>query len=210
MAIPHSIAGPVVGSRRRCPYERLGRYLGPRPRIHGAPHNAGKWGATVCMGFTLFRATAATREFVSRANRLFPDERDDQRWVNFALSRVGIQWPEVAQGKRMVEFGPKVSTTIGRVDSIGLDVALLDPVLVLRACSHSVPRMPVVEHCYVVRQKGNENKIRELKRRHTWFVNETMLKEVASGSESLLTAVIPDNSTSELAWRLLLEKFRVV
>ena len=205
----------IIASRAGFPYE-LGRKGGV----------AGKWGATCCMGFVLFKATLRTQRFVTLANAILQDEKDDQRWINFALSTMHIKWPEVEKGGKLLDHGMGVPTSIGRVPALRLEVctcvtlvvifvifvlfvflmavaqnkldvaplyqvALLDPMLVLRHCG--VPAVPrtVVEHCIVAKKKNtNKLKINAMRKRHTWFIRDNPPVNVS----------VPANSTRAGAW----------
>ena len=131
---------------------------------------------------------------------MFPYEKDDQKWVNYALYRMDVRWPNVAKGKRMFDAGAHSPTTIGRVSSLGLRVALMDPMVIVRKCygaaAKATPRL-VVEHCYIPR--GND-KLAALKQRHTWYLRERV--------RDVVLRIDARNMTRAEAWNIVLEKVR--
>ena len=109
----------IIASRASFPFE-LGR-KGGKP---------GKWGATCCMGFVLFKATLPAQRFVMLANHLLRSAKekvkDDQTWINFALSELEVEWPELEKGEKLKEHGTEVNTTTGQVPVLGLKVCTRD------------------------------------------------------------------------------------
>ena len=58
-----------------------------------------------------------------------------------ALERLGVEWPEVQRGGKLSDTGTNAPTSIGRVPQLGLHVAMLDPMQVVRLVS------VLHEHC---------------------------------------------------------------
>ena len=54
------------------------------------------------------------------------------RTRSYALDRLGVEWPEVRRGEKLSDTGTNAPTTIGRVPQLGLNVAMLDPMQVVR------------------------------------------------------------------------------
>eukprot|EP00903_Cladosiphon_okamuranus_P020683 g18992.t1 len=97
---PPVVNSSIVASRGSFP-----EYLGER------------WGSTICMGFILFRTSAngAMRKFWTLMKQLVVECGDDQRAVNRAAWKLGIEWDKLDGDMRYEEsegFG------FGTVDSL--------------------------------------------------------------------------------------------
>lgn len=51
---------------------------------------------------------------------------------SYALDRMGVEWPEVMRGEKLSDTGTNAPTSIGHVPQLGLHVAMLDPMQVVR------------------------------------------------------------------------------
>jgi hypothetical protein len=85
----------IIASRGRFP---MG--LGSRVRHHKSTNvvaHLGRWGATVCMGFAVFQATPAVREFLIDGIQISPTVLDDQMWINKELCAQGLRWSRMTK-----------------------------------------------------------------------------------------------------------------
>lgn len=128
------------------------------------PQNLGQqWGATLCMGFVLFRAKAnrGMEYFVLIMKQLAEEYGDDQKAVNIAVSQLGIQWD--AEGSDMryeksTEFGfGTIDSLVGGEDR-PLTVTLLPHSKYTRHCGKSplTPGVTVVAHCRSPKKAGSK------------------------------------------------------
>ena len=136
------------------------------------PHGLEKmWGATICMGFILFRATGrAMDEFQDTMERIALQTGDDQISVNQAAHQLGITW-DVKSDMRLTE-----STGVGRGaianlsgDDEPFEVILLPHDRFTRFCT-STPisaETTVVAHCH-------SNKKEALGRRVSWMLDANL------------------------------------
>ena len=162
-------------------------------------HSAGKWGATVSAGFVFFRSSAATKEFVTLANKLLPLENSLPQWLNGALDKMNVDWPEVRKGGKMHMYGPGARLSVGTVDSLRLNVALLPPSLVLGMCELANATKPnefIVQHCSVSRP---QDIVPSLKRRHVWHLKAGWRLDAQAIARQ-------GNMSRESAWRHVLAK----
>merc|ERR1719331_1592100 len=95
------------------------------------------------------------------------------------------------------------ATTIGRVEAIDLDVALVDPMVITRRCEDRVGsnKRLVVEHCYVNRKKG---KVGQMKNRHTWFLAGRWTDELLNRTNFAVAGA----HSREDAWEAVLRQVR--
>ncbi|CAM9348402.1 unnamed protein product [Ectocarpus sp. 12 AP-2014] len=135
------------------------------------------WGATMCMGFIFFRATAsrvAMREFVTVMNALVLERKDDQIAVNIAARDLGIVWKQKDSDMRYEEstgFG------VGYIDSLSdehnrpFTVTLLPHSVYTRICASTpVSNTTVVAHCRS--SKTPEGKISWMHSMDLWVVDK--------------------------------------
>ncbi|CBJ32319.1 Acetyltransferase (isoleucine patch superfamily protein) [Ectocarpus siliculosus] len=134
------------------------------------------WGATICMGFILFRTTAsrvAMREFVTVMNALVLEEKDDQIAVNIAARDLGIVWNEEDSDMRYTEstgFGVGFIDSLSDKDNQPFTVTLLPHSTYTRICASTpVSNTTVVAHC--LSSKTPQSKADWMHRMDLWAVD---------------------------------------
>lgn len=131
------------------------------------------WGATMCMGFVLFRSAGpgmATYQKVME--RIVAETSDDQIALNVAAKELGIVWDDNS------DMRYENSTEIGRGvirDLEGRDfvVILLPHDQYTRRCElDPITRYTVVAHCYYEKDRSSRYKEGWMKDARIWLISE--------------------------------------
>lgn len=133
-----------------------------------------RWGATMCMGFILFRSTGQNmRRFIAVLSKFVLETKDDQISVNSAAEDLGIVWDQDNSDMRYAySTGLGLGTIFDPASNEELlNVALLPHSAFTRLCE-TVPisNGTIVAHCHSA--KAATSKRRWMKRAHMWFVSE--------------------------------------
>eukprot|EP00754_Rhynchopus_humris_P036638 Rhum_TRINITY_DN18730_c0_g1::Rhum_TRINITY_DN18730_c0_g1_i1::g.168139::m.168139 len=132
-----------------------------------------KWGATVCMGFTFWRATTETKIFTAMMNKVIAGSGDDQVAVNQALEHSAIAWSTTSSDGKM-EYHTAKEPTIGLTHK-GLRSMLLPHNLFPRKCDEigeaEIVGQAVVAHCFAEKKTGAA-KIDSAKKYGLWSVRD--------------------------------------
>ena len=134
------------------------------------------WGATMCMGFILFRARGkyvmktlltAMEEHVAILN-------DDQKSINYAALDLGIVWDNEGSDTR---YTASTSIGVGTIDTLVDDegrsfkVTLLPHSMFTRLCKKTpLSNQTVVAHCYSDKDAGK--KTEWIQSANLWSVEE--------------------------------------
>lgn len=130
------------------------------------------WGATLCMGFILFRAGAGTERILAVMERLVHEVGDDQKAVNYAVKDLGIEWDPNTDMRYIESTGLGKGTIGGIVEGdAGLNVTLLPHDKYTRKCNE-VPIGPqtMVAHCHS--KKTGKSKTEWMRIAHLWVVGD--------------------------------------
>ncbi|CAM9426367.1 unnamed protein product [Ectocarpus sp. 12 AP-2014] len=134
------------------------------------------WGATMCMGFILFRATArrsAMMKFVTAMDALMLEMKDDQMAVNIAARDFGIVWKKDSDMRyeESTGFGMGFIESLSDEDNRPLAVALLPHSAYTRICASTpVSNTTVVAHCRS--SKTPEGKVDWMRHIDLWAVDK--------------------------------------
>ncbi|CAB1118974.1 unnamed protein product [Ectocarpus sp. CCAP 1310/34] len=136
-----------------------------------------EWGATMCMGFVLFRATGrrVVGEFLEVMDALVHKNKDDQISVNLAAENLGIVWDQESD-MRYVEsdsFGFGTIDTLVDENNQPFSVTLLPHNAYTRVCDETpISNKTVVAHCWA--PKTADSKTGWMVQSKLWFSdNET-------------------------------------
>ncbi|CAM9107488.1 unnamed protein product, partial [Ectocarpus sp. 13 AM-2016] len=128
------------------------------------------WGATICMGFVLFRAGSnAIFKFMEVVGEFTEELENDQQAVNLALQELDVVWDPTSD----MSFSGSTRSGVGVVHSItsgeSLTVSLLPHNKYTRSCRRTpISVETVVAHC-ISTEKG-EGMATWMKEAHLWNV----------------------------------------
>ncbi|CAM9501366.1 unnamed protein product, partial [Ectocarpus fasciculatus] len=126
------------------------------------------WGATICMGFALFRAGgSAIHKFMEVVGEFAEELGNDQKAVNLALQELDVVWDPTSD----MNFSSSTRSGVGVVDGIAsgesLKVSLLPHSKYTRSCMRTpISLDTVVAHC-ISTDKG-EGMATWMKEAHLW------------------------------------------
>ena len=159
-SLPGVIESNIVASR------------GSFPRIKDK-----RWGATMCMGFILFRSQARypMSKFLTLMEERNDISGDDQKSINYAALELGIVWDNEGSDTRYRE---STEIGVGTIDTLVDDrgrrfrVTLLPHSMFPRDCGASpFSNQTIVAHCYVAAKKG-ASKTKWMKDANLWYLEE--------------------------------------
>ena len=139
------------------------------------PHNLEKsWGATICMGFVLFRATGpAMHIFLDKMKRLVLKTGDDQISANRAALELGISW-DAASDMRLRESTGVGKGTIAKLSGDGgpFEVILLPHDIFTRFCASTpISSKTVVAHCHSDKKQSLERRVSWMQETNLWSID---------------------------------------
>lgn len=123
------------------------------------PHSFGaEWGATICMGFIMFRATGVgMNTFQGAMERIVLATGDDQVSVNRAASELGISWDKGSDMRYIAstDFGKGTIAVLSSEDGEPFYISLLPHSTFPRVCHETpVSNDTVVAHCIQKQNAG--------------------------------------------------------
>eukprot|EP01061_Rhynchopus_euleeides_P001393 TRINITY_DN10985_c0_g2_i1.p1 TRINITY_DN10985_c0_g2~~TRINITY_DN10985_c0_g2_i1.p1 ORF type:complete len:443 (+),score=119.05 TRINITY_DN10985_c0_g2_i1:49-1377(+) len=131
-----------------------------------------KWGSCICMGFTYWRSTEATKIFTATVHKMIASTGDDQVGVNMALDQSAVEWRTQAVNRK-VEYETSKEPSIGLTNK-GLRVLLLPHSKFPRKCEEYGEgdiQHSYVAHCYVSAKQGDA-KMKEAKKFGLWSIKQ--------------------------------------
>lgn len=141
----------------------------------GYPRTIGiEWGATMCMGFAMFKATgAAMNTFQDAMERIVQETGDDQIAVNRAALELGIVWDQGSDMRYTLstEFGKGIIADLSGDDGKSFEIALLPHNTFTRQCTRTpINNETMVAHCF--HKKRADAKTSWMKELNLWSPNE--------------------------------------
>ena len=133
-----------------------------------------KWGATLCLGFILFRASGPIMDEIQRSmQHLVSTIADDQITANRAVSQAGVTWDKESD-MRLVDSTGLGRGTIKRLrgDDGPFVISLLPHSAFTRDCrSNPISNKTVVAHCHSRKKVGL--RVAWMKEANLWLMDST-------------------------------------